>query len=119
MQVYLAELKHRTRKTNKPLPELGRDTAGLVHQAYSLADQATRDTSGINAFMDAMPGPAIETGFHIIRGQPKSLQEAVAYAQEVDAVLEASKLRAPPRRAQVQQVEYDEPADDELRWTEE
>ena len=107
VQIYLAGLKIRKRKANEPLPELGHDIA------YPLADQAIRETIGINAFINAMPGPAIEIQLHIICGQPKSLQEAVADALEVDAVLEASKPKAPSRRAQVQQMDYEKPADAE------
>ena len=67
--------------------------------ACPLADQATMDTISINAFMDAMPGTAIEIRLHIICCKPKSLQEMVAYALEVDTMLEASKPRAPPGQA--------------------
>ena len=61
--------------------------------AYPQADAATLEAIGINTFMDAMPGPAIAIWLHVIRGQPKTLQEAVAYAMEVDAVLESATPR--------------------------
>ena len=48
------------------------------------------------------PVQQVEIRLHIIHGQPKSLQEAGAYVLEVDVVMEASKPKAPSRRAQVQ-----------------
>ena len=37
----------------------------------------------------ALPGPALQIKHHVIRGQPKNLQEAVAHATEVHAMIEA------------------------------
>ena len=47
---------------------LGRDIARLVQLAYPQADMATRETLSINAFLDALPDPAIETRLHVIKG---------------------------------------------------
>ena len=105
VHTYLAELKCRKRKPNETLACLGRDIARLVRLAYPQADQATKDTIGINALLDALPGPAIETRLHILRGQPATLQEAVAFAMEVDSVIESTGMKAPVRRGQVNQVD--------------
>jgi len=99
VQTFLSELKSRRRKPNEPLPELGRSIARLVRLAYPDTDPGTRETLGINAFMDAQPGPAVEIRLHVIRGQPKTLQEAVALAMEVDAVLASAQVKPPTRRA--------------------
>ena len=107
-QVHLhqAELKGRKRRRGESMAELGRDIARLVNLAYPQADMATRETLSINAFLDALPGPAIETRLHVIKGRPRTLQEAVAYATEIDAVLQATGMRASDR-GQVRKVEED------------
>ena len=80
--------------------------------AYPQADQAMQETIGINAFMNALLRPTIDIRLYVIRGQPKTLQEAVAYAMEVDAVLESAAPKAPQRKAHVQQVEGETSKDD-------
>ena len=105
VHTYMAELKARKRKPHESLASLGRDIAWLVRMAYPQADPVTRDTIGINALLDALPGPALETRLHIIRGQPTTLQEAVAYAMEVDSVIESAGIKAPVRRGQVNQLD--------------
>ena len=62
------------------MAELGRDIVRLVNLAYPQSVMATRETLSINAFLDALRGPAIETRLHIIKGRPRMLQEAAAYA---------------------------------------
>lgn len=89
IHLYQAELKARKRKPNESLPELGRDIARLIRLAYPTADMATRETIGINAFLDAIPGPAIEVRLNVLRGHPTTILEAVALAMEVDALFEA------------------------------
>ena len=88
------------------MAELGRDIARLVNLAYPQADVATRETLSINAFLDALPGPAIETRLHIIKGRPRTLQEAVTYVTKINAVLQATRMR-PSNRGQVGKIEED------------
>ena len=114
---YLSKLRARKRKANEPLPELSREIARLVRMAYPRADQATREQIAINAFTDSFPGPAIEIRLHLIRGQPQTLQEAVALAMEVDSVLESSKPQTVARRG-VQMVTGSPEEDPELELTE-
>ena len=94
VHLYQAELKSRKKKRDETMADLGRDLARLVQLAYPQADMATRETLAINAFLDALPGPAIEIRLHVIKGRPKTLQEAVAYATEIDAVLQTTGTRA-------------------------
>ena len=103
VHAYMAELKARKRKPHETLADLGRDIARLTRLAYPNADQATRETIGINAFLDSMPGPAIEIRLHVIKGHPATLQEAVAYATEVDVILESQGSGT--RRSNVRMVE--------------
>ena len=106
VHLYQAELKGRKRRRGESMAEMGRDIARLVNLAYPQADVATRETLSINAFLDALPGPAIETRLHVIKGRPRTLQEAVAYATEIDAVLQATGMR-PSNRGQVRKIEED------------
>lgn len=110
-QVHLhqAELKSRIRRPDESLTTLGRDIARLVRLAYPTADVNTRETIGINAFLDALPGSALEIRLHVVKGRPLTLQQAIAYAMEVDAVLEAEARRGhAPRRGNVRMVSDDE-----------
>ena len=108
VHLYQAELKGRKRKRDESMAELGRDLARLVQLAYPQADPTTRETLAINAFLDALPGPAIETRLHVIKGRPRTLQEAVAYATEIDAVLQATGVRT-GQGGRVRKVEEDSP----------
>ena len=103
VHMYMAELKARKRKPHESLADLGRDIARLTRLAYPNADQATRETIGINAFLDSLPGPAIEIRLHVIKGHPATLQEAVAYAMEVDVILESHSSGS--RRSNVRVIE--------------
>ena len=99
VHLHMAELKARKRKSGESLATLGRDIARLTRLAYPQADQATRETIGINAFLDAQQGPAIEIRLHVMKGHPRTLQEAVAYAMEVDTIMESQGVA--PRRSNV------------------
>ena len=74
---------------------------------YPQANQATKEAIGINALMDSLPGPAVETRLHVIRGQPTNLQQAMAYAMEVDSVLESTRTKGPAQRSHVNQIDGD------------
>ena len=102
VHLHMAELKARKRKSGESLAILGRDIARLTRLAYPTADQATRETIGINMFLDALPGPAIEIRLHVMKGHPQTLQEAVAYAMEVDTVMESQGVA--PKRSNTRMV---------------
>jgi hypothetical protein len=104
VHLYQAELKARRRKPEESMSNLGRDIAKLVRLAYPTADIATREVIGINSFLDALPGPASEMKLHVIKGRPRTLQEAVAHATEVDAVIEAESRRNQRKRGEVRVV---------------
>ena len=73
--------------------------------AYPSADLATRETIGSNAFLDAIPGPAVELRLNVLRGRPSTILEAVALALEVDAVLEAETSKKVGRSNHVHSLE--------------
>jgi hypothetical protein len=91
VQLYQAELKARKRRPGESPAELGRDIARPIRLSFPTADLATREMVRINAFLDAIPIPAIEVHLNALRGHPITLLEAVALAMEVDALLEAKK----------------------------
>ena len=105
VHLYQAELKARRRKPDESMVDLGRDIAKLVRLAYPTADPSTRDVIGINSFLEALPGPASEMKLHVIKGRPRNLQEAVAHATEVDAVMEAESRKSSRKRGDVRMVE--------------
>ena len=78
--------------------DLGRDVAKLVRLAYPSSRCCNKGRIGINAFLEALPGPASEMKLHVIKGRPHNLQEAVAHATEVDAVMEAENRRTSRKR---------------------
>ena len=104
VHLHQAELKARKKRPDESMANLGRDVAKLVRLAYPTADPATREVIGINAFLEALPGPASEMKLHVIKGRPRSLQEAVAHATEVDAVVEAESMKNPRRRGDIRMV---------------
>jgi len=104
VHLHQAELKARRRRGDETMVDLGRDVAKLVRLAYPTADAATREVIGINAFLEALPGPASEMKLHVIKGRPRNLQEAVAHATEVDAVMEAENRRVTRRKGDVRMV---------------
>ena len=59
---------------------------------------------GVNAFLDALPEPASEIKLHMIQSWPRNLQDAVAHATEVDAMMEVENKRAATRRGDVRVV---------------
>ena len=107
VHMYMAELKARKRRPNESLADLGRDIARLTRLAYPNADQATRETIGINAFLDSLPGPAIEIRLHVMKGQPATLQEAMAFAMEVDVIMESHGAKS--KRSNIRMVGEEDP----------
>lgn len=102
VHLYQAELKSRKRQPGESLTSLGRDLARLVRFAYPTADDGTREILGVNALLEALPSGSLEIRLHVAKSRPQTLQQAVAYAMEVDALLEAEAQRGQaPRRGQV------------------
>ena len=72
-----------------------------MKQAYPSVDGSTREVIGVNAFLDALPGPASENKLHMIWGQLRNLQEVMAHATEIDTVMEAENKKTTRRRGDV------------------
>ena len=111
-QIYLyqAELKNRVKKPKESLSDLGRDIVRLTKLAYPTADTETRETVAISAFLDALPGNAMETRMSVLRARPRTMLEVVALAIEVETVVETSSHRR--ARRDVHQLD-DEPKNNE------
>ena len=69
MYLYPAQLKARRKKADETMANLGRDAAKLVQLVYQTADPATREVIRINAFLEALPGPASEMKLHVMKGR--------------------------------------------------
>ena len=106
-QIYLyqAELKGRTKQTGEGLSDLGHDIMRLVKLAYPSADAETRETVAISAFLDALPGNAMETRLSVLRTRPRTMLEVVALAIEVETVVDANNHRKSHVRRDVNQLE--------------
>ena len=59
------------------MADLRWDVSRLIRLAYMLADGFTRDVIGVNAFLDALPGPASEIKLHVIWGWKLTFDEGV------------------------------------------
>ena len=114
-QIYLyqAELKNRTKKPSESLSDLGRDIVRLAKLAYPMADTETREAVAISAFLDALPGMAMETRMSVLRARPKTMLEVVALAIEVETVIEASNHRKAHARRDIHQLDDDKPSSQE------
>ena len=54
----VAELKNRKMKSHEQLADLGLNIARLVKMAHP---QATKEAIGVNALIDSLPGPVMES----------------------------------------------------------
>ena len=69
---------------------------------------------GVNAFLVALLGPALEIKLHVIQGWPMNLQEEVAHATEVNAMVEAENTKTARSRGDVRVVELAEDSLEEV-----
>ena len=98
VHLYQAELKACRKKRDESKADLRRDISKLVSLPFPTADTPMREVLGINALLEAISGPASEIKLHEIKGRPHNLQEAVAHATEVEAVIEANNRKSCQRR---------------------
>ena len=87
MYLHKAQLKARRKKDSESMAELGRDIARLVRLAYPGAEPEWMETMGIDAFLDSLPGPASTYRLQVSMMRPKTLQEAVTIATNVDTIV--------------------------------
>ena len=87
-EMYRAQFRCCTRKRDETLPQLAQAIQRLTCQAYlSLQDTLARDH-----FIDALPESEVRWRIH--QARPKSLQEALTTALEIEAFYVANRHRA-------------------------
>jgi hypothetical protein len=107
--LYQAELKNRVKKTSESLSDLGRDIIRLSKLAFPSANSETREAVAISAFLDALPGNAMETRMSVLRARPKTMLEVVALAIEVETVVDAGNHRRTQGRRDIHNVDDEKP----------
>lgn len=90
--MYRAQLRHRTRKRNETLPQLAQAIQRITHQGYPDAPSNLEDTLVRDHFIDALPES--EVWWRIHQARPKSLQEALTTALEIEVFYVADRHRA-------------------------
>ena len=98
-ELHRTQLKTLMRRKDQTLPELAQRTRRLTRQAYPEATEATRETLARDHFIDALPDPDVR--WQIQQSRPKSLQDAVTTAIELEAFQLANAQRGVPTRAVV------------------
>ena len=91
-EMYRAQLRCRTRKRDETLPQLAQAIQRLTRQAYPDAPSTLQDTLARDHFIDALPESEVRWRIHQVR--PKSLQEALTTALEIEAFYVADRHRA-------------------------
>jgi len=91
-EMYRAQLRCRTRKRDETLPQLAQAIQRLTRQAYPDAPSNLQDTLARDHFIDALPESEVRWRIH--QARPKSLQEALTTALEIEAFYVADRHRA-------------------------
>ena len=86
-EIFRAQLKSRTQKRDESLPEL----AHAVKKAYPDAPRTLRDSLGRDHFVDALLDS--DKRWRVTQARPKSLQDAVTTAVELEASQTAEQQR--------------------------
>ena len=84
---YMADLKDRKRKPHEQLPNLGFDIVCLVRRAYPQAP------------MHSMPGSAVETRLHVMRGETRNI--TTSYSECHYSVLESTETKCPRKNKSI------------------
>ena len=95
-ELYRVQLRNRLRRNQESLPSLAQDIRRLAAQAYPTAHPSLMDFLCRDHFLDALVDP--DTRMNVYRSRPRSLDEAVCIAVELEAFLMAERQRHPQRR---------------------
>ena len=90
-ELHRMQLRIRTRDKDETLPDLAQSIYHLTKEAYPLADGMMRDALAQENFLDAVSG--FDIRWKIAQARPKSLDEAVKRAVELEACRTADKQR--------------------------
>ncbi|KAK3720686.1 hypothetical protein QZH41_003451 [Actinostola sp. cb2023] len=95
--MFRATFRSRTRQQNETLPELDQAIKRITRQCYPSATQDLRETMGRDFFIDAL-GDA-ETRWKMLQARPKTLNNALTIAVELEAFVTAERQRGKKTRA--------------------
>ena len=99
-EMFRATLRSRHRNKDESLPELAQNIKRLTRQAYPSAPAEIRSTVAMDHFIDALNDS--DTRWKIRQTRPKTLEDALTLAVELEAFLTAERQRNHVRTIQVQ-----------------
>ena len=88
-EMFRALLRNRVRQPNETLPDLAHEIRRLVKLAYPTGQYRILEDLSKNHFIDAIP--EADSRWHIQQSRPRSLDEAVRVAVELEAFQMAEK----------------------------
>ncbi|KAJ8019181.1 hypothetical protein HOLleu_42404 [Holothuria leucospilota] len=100
------QLRNRSRKKGETIPELAQDVKRLTRFAYPGASSHLQDQLARDHFVDCLEEPELRLGVHQTR--PKTLEEAVQAALEIEAFYTVERQRNFPLRKAVRVLHSDQ-----------
>ena len=94
-QLHRAQLKSRIRRDNEPLPQLAHDIRRLVRDSNPGVPMDIRESMAKDSFLDALNDKELELA--IFQSRPKTLQDALRTAIEIEAFHRSRDRRLPLR----------------------
>ena len=88
-------MKSRIRRENEPLPQLAQDIRRLVRDANPGVPLEIRENMAKDSFLNALNDRDLELS--VFQSQPKSLQDALRIALEIEAFHRSREKRVPLR----------------------
>ena len=121
-EMFRALLRNRIRQPNETLPDLAHEIRRLVKLAYPTGQYGILEDLSKNHFIDAIP--EADSRWHIQQSRPRSLDEAVRVAVELEAFQVAEKHRGTNKKTvrvvkESSHTEDDASQDQRLKRTEE
>ena len=96
-EMHRATLRSRCRQKEESLPELAQAIRRLTRLAFPDVPPNLRDTMARDHFVDALSDPDVR--WKVQQSRPKTLDEALTIAVELEAFVSADRQRARPVRA--------------------
>lgn len=90
-ELYRAMLREKRQRPNESLPELGESIRRLAHLAYPTAPREVTEMIAKDQFIDALT--EFDMRLRIQQSRPKSLNEAIRCAVEIEAFCRAERQR--------------------------
>ena len=116
-EMYLSQLRGRSRKSGESLQELGHAIRRLTQFAYPELDYLAQDRLARTHFGDAIQSPEIR--MRLFNSQAADLDEAIRVATEIEAFLESERMRQGRSTMNTRHVRLletvDSPAESEMR----